>query len=123
MPLANGPKAFAPETAIGTGAAFPLTSEYDAAVATPSVDESTLGAARKSNNQPGDRTGVVKPSGDPVADPASDEVSSGKDKETRDGKNLNVVDPDPDVNKVASTVRPTAPQDTKRTQPAETPTA
>lgn len=121
MPLANGPKAFAPETAIGTGAKVPLTSEYDAAVATPSVDESTLGVDRKSKNEPGPRTGVVAPSGDPVADPASDELSTGEDKETRDGNNLNVNTEAGDtatVNKEASTVRPTSPQSTKRTKTA-----
>jgi len=118
MPLANGPKAFAPETAIGTGAAFPLTSEYDAAVATPSVDESTLGVSKKSKNFPGDRTETVKPSGEDIGDSGTGEVlSTGQEREVRDGNNLNVLANDPDVNKVASTVRPAEPQATKRPKP------
>lgn len=113
---------FAPETGIGTGAANPLVNEYDAAVATPTVDESTLGAGKKSKNQPrANEPSDVKPSGAALADKATNRKSTGEDEETRSNPNAHADDAD--VNKVASATRPAAPQGkAKHNRPDGTPT-
>lgn len=107
---------FAPETAIGTGAAEPLVDEVEAATATPSVDESTAGQGKNKPRQ--NENSDIKPSGEKVADDASDLTSTGEEAEVRDGENLNVVDPDPNVNKLVEDARPAKPQATKRTKAA-----
>lgn len=111
----QGRKQFAPETAVGTGAAEPVADEFEAAKETPSVDESTLDGGR-SRNRPGE-AGSVEYSGDKVAEDASDEKSTGEDYETRNADNdevplagAAVVKDDPDVNKPVDEVRPDAPQ-------------
>lgn len=106
MPLANGPKAFAPETAIGTGAKFPLADEVEMANLTPSVDASTAGQGK--NKPRANENSDMKPSGDELAEPTDNRNSTGEDEETRENANAHARDAD--ANKVASTVRPTAPQ-------------
>jgi hypothetical protein len=107
---------FAPETAIGTGAANPVVDEYEAAKLTPSVDEATAG---KGKNQPGNEDGQINYSGDEVAEPTSDAKSTGEDYETRqveDDTNAGaaVATDNSDVNKPADEVTPEVPQATKR---------
>ena len=122
--MKNGPKDFAPETALGTGAAEPVVSEYEAAKEVPSVDESIL-KGEGSQNQPG-RAASIDYSGEPTAEPTTgdDEKSTGEDFETRnvdDDTNAGaaVVKNDPEVNKEASSVRPEVPQATKTTRKAK----
>lgn len=113
---------YAPETAVGTGAVEPLVDEYEAATATPSVDETTLDAVgQKSRNKPRpNENSDIQPSGESLADDASDDTSTGEDFETRSGENENISDTDDaEVNKLASEVRPEAPQKTKRQRKAE----
>ena len=106
---------FAPETAVGTGAAEPLVDEVEAATAVPTVDESTAGQGKNKPRQA--EASDIKPSGENIGDSGTGEVlSTGEEKEVRDGENLNVLDPDPNVNKVASEARPAKPQATKRTK-------
>ncbi len=102
---------FAPETAIGTGAAEPLVDEFEAAEATPSVDESTAGQGKNKPRQA--EASDIKPSGEKVADDASDLTSTGEEAEVRDGENDNVGG-DEDVNKLAAEARPAAPQKTRK---------
>lgn len=106
----QGRKEFAPETAVGTGAAEPLVDEFEAAKQVPSVDENSIKGGR-SKNQPDD-TRTIKNSGDPVGDPASDEKSTGEDEETRHVADDAHADDDK-VNKPAAETRPKAPQATK----------
>ena len=102
---------FAPETAVGTGAEEPLVDEVEAATATPTVDESTAG--RGKNKPRAAEASDIKPSGEKVADDASDLVSNGQEQERRSGENDNVGG-DEDVNKLAEEVRPVAPQKTRK---------
>lgn len=120
----QGMKQFAPETAVGTGAAEPVVDEYEAAKEVPSVDESTLEGGRSNNQPQGSRT--VEYSGDKVADDASDERSTGEDYETRNKDNdevplagAAVPDDDSEVNAKAEDVRPEVPQETKRSRKAK----
>lgn len=112
---------FAPETAIGTGAAEPLVDEVEAATATPSVDESTAGKGKNKPRQ--NENSDIKPSGEKVADDASSLVSNGQEAEVRDGKNQNVVANDSNVNKPAAEARPAVPQNAKKTQKPPVPAA
>jgi hypothetical protein len=113
---------FAPETAIGTGAANPVVDEVEAAKLVPSVDESTAG---KGQNQPGQGDGGIDYSGDPTAEPTSDVVSTGRefevlaseDNDTAGGDS--VASDSSDVNKPAEDVRPEVPQATKRSKGRE----
>lgn len=107
---------FAPETAIGTGAAEPLVDEVEAATATPSVDESTAGQGK--NKPRVAEASDIKPSGEKVADDASDLTSTGEEQEVRSGENDNVGG-DEDVNKLAADARPAAPQKTRKQRAAE----
>ena len=102
---------FAPETAIGTGAAEPLVDEVEAAEATPSVDASTAGQGKNKPRQ--NENSDIKPSGEKVADDASSELSTGEEAEVRNGENDNVGG-DEDVNKLAEEARPAAPQKTRK---------
>ena len=116
-------KPYAPETAIGTGAAEPLVDEYEAAVATPSVDEATV--QPEAQNQPG-RAASIDYSNDDLAEPTDDGKSTGEDFETRNqdddtlaGASVGSVLDDAEVNKPAEEVRPEAPQATKRYRKAK----
>lgn len=109
---------FAPETAIGTGAKEPLVDEVEAAEATPSVDASTAGQGK--NKPRPNESSDIKPSGEKVADDASDLLSTGEEAEVRDGKNDNVGG-DADVNKLASEARPAKPQQTRKQRAAAQP--
>jgi hypothetical protein len=124
--MKNGPKDFAPETALGTGAAEPVVSEYEAAKEVPTVDESLV-KGKGSQNQPG-RAATIDYSGEPTVEPTTgdDEKSTGEDYETRNVDNDDVplagaavVKDDPEVNKEASNVRPEVPQATKATRKAK----
>ena len=113
----QGQKQFAPETAVGTGAAEPVVDEYEAAKATPSVDESTVGEGAQ--NKPGNARTIAY-SGDEVAEPTSDAKSTGEDYETRNkdddtlaGAGVDSVVTDDQVNAKAEETRPEVPQDTK----------
>jgi len=110
---------YAPETAVGTGAANPIVDEYAAAQATPSVDATTINTpAKRGKNKPrANENSDIKPSGENVGDSGTGEVvSNGQEKELRDGENQNVGGTqDADVNKVASQARPTVPQNAKKT--------
>ena len=128
-------KPFAPETAVGTGAAEPVVDEYEAAKATPSVDESTLDeVGHRSTNQPG-QANTIEYSGEthreaiegqglettPVGDDTSEEPSTGADLETRrkddDTVAGSAVDAQVDaseVNSKAADVRPEVPQAARR---------
>jgi hypothetical protein len=119
--MKNGQKDFAPETALGTGAAEPVVDEYEAAKEVPSVDESVLKGTR-SQNQPGNAV-TIEYSGEPTAEPTTgdDERSTGEDYETRNVDDdtragAAVVKDDPEVNKPAAEVRPEVPQATKKTR-------
>jgi len=106
---------FAPETAVGTGAKEPLVNEVEAATAVPTVDETTAG---KGKNQPRQaEASDIKPSGEPVADDASDLLSTGEEQERRSGENENVGG-DEDVNKLAEDARPEEPQKTRKARKA-----
>lgn len=106
---------YSPETAVGTGALEPLVDEYEAATAVPTVDEKTLDeSGKRSRNKPRPGEDEVNYSGDKVAEPTSDEKSTGEDAEVRSGENLNVSPDDAEVNQPADEVRPEAPQQTKR---------
>lgn len=121
----QGAKDFAPETAVGTGAAEPLVDEYEAAKAAESVDESTVGDGAQ--NKPG-AAATIEYSGEPTREPTTgdDEVSTGEDWETRNKDNddvplagAGVDDQDTeDVNKKASEVAPEVPQAVKRNRRA-----
>ncbi len=103
---------YAPETGIATGAKEPLVDEYEAATAVPTVDETTLGTARKSANKPRPGEDEIKNSGEDVAEPTSDLKSTGEDQTTRsDVENAHALDGE--VNKLGSEVRPAEPQATK----------
>lgn len=113
---------YAPETALGTGAAEPLVDEFEAAKEVPSVDESVLEETpeKRSTNQitPG---ATIAYSGETVAEPTSDAVSNGEDFETRnvdDETNAGaaVIKDDSEVNKPAEEIRPEVPQATKKTR-------
>lgn len=110
---------YAPETAVGTGAADPIVNEYDAAVATPTVDEASLGATKKSKNKPrANENSDIKPSGQNVGDSGTGTViSNGQEKELRDGTNQNVstTKDAAEVNKKASETRPAEPQAARKT--------
>lgn len=121
--MKNGPKDFAPETALGTGAAEPVVSEYEAAKEVPSVDESVL-KGDGSQNQPG-RAATIEYSGEATAEPTTgdDERSTGEDFETRNVDDdtragAAVVKNDPEVNQKAEDVRPDVPQAEKKTRKA-----
>lgn len=105
---------YAPETAIGTGAATPLVDEVEAAEATPSVDADTAGQGK--NKPRANENSDLKPSGEDVGDSGTGPVvSNGQEKELRDGENQNVGG-DSNVNKEASEARPAVPQNAKKTQ-------
>lgn len=107
---------FAPETAVGTGAKEPLVDEVEAATAVPTVNESTAG--RGKNKPRAGESSDIKPSGERVADDASDLLSTGEEQERRSGENDNVGG-DEDVNKLASEARPAEPQKTRKQRKAE----
>lgn len=127
----QGRKQFAPETAIGTGAAEPVVDEVEAAKQVPSVDESTAGQGK---NQPGNEGVTVEYSGQTFAEANEDmetdaggtdtEPSTGQDYETRQadkddepgGDAVGATVADSEVNSKAEDVRPEAPQVTKRTR-------
>lgn len=122
----QGPKYFAPETALGTGAAEPIVDEYEAAKEVESVDESILEGTRSQNFIRAGKT--IAYSGEPTAEPTTgdDEVSNGEDFETRNVDNdevplagAQVVKDDPEVNKPAEEVRPEVPQADKKTRKAK----
>jgi hypothetical protein len=106
----QGMKQYAPETAVGTGAATPLVDPVAAAAKVPSIDQSTVGSggANGKNKPRANENSDIKPSGDELAEPTDDRNSTGEDEETRE--NANAHKDDADVNKEASTVRPTEPQ-------------
>jgi hypothetical protein len=121
-------KDFAPETAVGTGAAEPVVDEYEAAKEVPSVDEKTLNEGR-SQNQPG-RGATIDYSGESHVEATKDlgqepaandtEKSTGEDLETRRqdddtlaGASVKEND-DSNVNKKAEETRPEVPQATDR---------
>lgn len=117
---------FAPETAVGTGAAEPLVDEYEAAKEVPSVDEKTLSKTDK-RSQNGVRAGkTIAVSGEDVGDSGTGEVrSTGEELEVREAENPEnnygaQVDKanDAEVNKPAEEVRPEAPQAPKKTRKA-----
>ena len=105
----QGMKQFAPETAVGTGANTPLVDPAVQAAKVPSIKQSTLanGGAR-GNNRPRANEDFVAVSGAELAEPTDDRNSTGEDEETRENSAAHARDGD--VNKVASTVRPTEPQ-------------
>ena len=114
----NGPKQFAPETGIGTGAAEPLHDEVELAKEVPSVDESTAGKGKNYPGNEGDASNALQYS---LKEPAYTELkSTGEDYETRNVDNDdvplagNAVDPDAEPNKRAEEVRPDVPQETVR---------
>jgi hypothetical protein len=116
----NGPKAFAPETGIGTGAAEPLHDEVELAKEVPSVDESTAGKGKNYPGNEGDAGNALEYS---LKEPAyTDLKSTGEDYETRNVDNDdvplagNAVDPDAEPNQKAEDVRPEVPQSTVREQ-------
>lgn len=119
----QGRKLFAPETAVGTGAAEPVVDEYEAAKEVPSVDESTLDeSGGRSQNFVHD-TKTIAYSGETVAEPTSDAVSTGEDYEVRNkdddtaaGAAVDSVITDAEVNAPADEVRPDVPQATKATR-------
>jgi hypothetical protein len=122
--MKNGQKDFAPETALGTGAAEPLADEYEAAKEVPSVDESIL-EGKRSQNSPGNSE-TINYSGDATEEPTTgdDEKSTGEDFETRNEGDdtlagAAVVPNDPEVNAKAEDVRPEVPQATKSTRKAK----
>ena len=103
---------YAPETAVATGAVEPLVDEYEAATAVPTVDESTLGTLKRSTNRPRPGEDEIDYSGEDVAEPTSDDKSTGEDETTRrDVEDAHALDGE--VNKLASEVRPAEPQATK----------
>jgi hypothetical protein len=107
---------YAPETAIGTGAAVRLVDEVEAAEATPSVDESTAGT--NANRPRANENSDMKPSGQNVGDSGTGPViSNGQEKELRDGDNQNVdaTKDAAEVNKPAAQTRPAKPQNARRT--------
>ena len=112
---------FAPETALGTGAAEPIVDEREAAEQVPSVDNDTA----SSKNHPGHET--INYSGDDTAEPTNDLQSDGRDLETRrsedddqpGGDSVGSVLSDSDVNAKAEDVRPEEPQATKATRKAK----
>lgn len=111
---------FAPETAIGTGAAEPVVDEVEAAKLVPSVDESTAG---KGKNQPGAEGTGIDYSGEDTAEPTSSEKSTGEDYEVRNADDDTLagasVGDDGDVNKPVEEVRPEVPQATKASRRRE----
>lgn len=129
--MKNGPKDFAPETAIGTGAAEPVVDEVEAAKQVPSVDESTAG---RGQNQPGNEGKTIEYSGQTLLEAYEDleteagdtdtEPSTGQDYETRQadkddepgGDAVGSVLSDDEVNSKAEDVRPEAPQATKQSR-------
>lgn len=109
MPLANGRKAYAPETAVGTGAKFPLVDPVAAAAEVPSIDQATAAnGGANGNNKPRANEDEIEVSGDELAEPTDTRNSTGEDEETRENTAAHARDGD--VNKVASVTRPTAPQ-------------
>lgn len=122
MPLANGMKQYAPETAVGTGAATPLVDPAAAAAKVPSIDQSTVGngGAGGKNRPRANENSDIKPSGADLAEPTDKRKSTGEDEEVRENPNAHADDAD--VNKVAKTVRPTEPQANAKHQRPKTAT-
>lgn len=115
---------FAPETAVGTGAAEPIVDEYEAAKAVPSVDETTLDETGQKSQNEVHAGKTIAYSGEDIGDSGTGEVkSTGEDYEVRNESNDDVplagasVDTDDaEVNKLAEEVRPEVPQATKRSR-------
>lgn len=115
----QGQKMIAPETAVGTGAAEPVVDEYEAAKATPSVDESTVGEGAQNYPRPAK---TIAYSGEDVGDSGTGEVlSTGEDSEVRNrdddslaGSSVDTEVDEETVNKPAEEVRPEAPQASRR---------
>lgn len=104
-----GMYAYAPETAVGTGAATPLVNPVTAAGKVPSIKSATIAnGGAGGNNKPRAAEQHVNVSGDELAEPTDDRNSTGEDEETRENANAHALDGD--VNKLASVTRPTAPQ-------------
>lgn len=121
----QGRKQFAPETAIGTGAAEPVVDEVEMAKQVPSVDESTAGHGQ---NQPGNDGSHAEYSGESYREAMADaytdeggtdtEASTGEDLEVRRSKDedkpggdaVGDVVADSEVNSKAEDTRPEAPQ-------------
>lgn len=120
----QGQKLYAPETAVGTGAQTPLVDPAAAAALVPSIDQSTVsGGGAGGNNKPrANESATIQPSGNTLAEPKDTRTSTGEDEETRTNPVAHARDSQ--ANAVASTVRPTVPQDNRsNARPAGTPTS
>lgn len=117
MPIKN----FAPETAVGTGAQTPLVDPLVQAQAVPSIKKTGLTAAgANGQNKPRVNEDQINVSGAELAEPTDDRNSTGEEEEVRSNPNAHARDAD--VNKVASTTRPTSPQSKRANQrPANAP--
>lgn len=132
--MKQGRKDFAPETALGTGAAEPVVDEYEAAKEVWSVDESTVKGG--SQNQPG-RAGTIAYSNETHVEATKDlgqepaendtNVSNGEDYETANkdddtlaGAGVDSAITGDQVNSKAEDVRPDVPQATKATKKRST---
>lgn len=105
----QGRKLYAPETAVGTGAQFPLVDPVAAAAEVPSIDQSTVAnGGANGKNKPRINEDQINVSGDELAEPTDSRNSTGEDEETRENTAAHARDAD--VNKKADVTRPTAPQ-------------
>ena len=100
--------AYAPETAVGTGAVEPLVDEVEAATKVPTVDESTAGQGKNKPRQA--EASDLKVSGEDVGDSGTGTVlSNGEDFETREV----AADPHADDADANTTEDPEVPQAVK----------